>query len=139
MLGVACDGQGRPYALESDTTPGFPGPPAAGSGKVVRVTASGTFEPVATGLTFPTAMTFGPDGKLYVSNFGFGLPPGMGQVVRIDVNAPLTAPPSAAPPAKPARLPTTGGADFPWLTLALAALILLCAGWWLRRAQAGGV
>jgi LPXTG-motif cell wall-anchored protein len=104
---------------------------------VVRLTASGTFEPVATGLTFPTAMTFGPDGKLYVSNFGFGLPPGMGQVVRIDVNAPLSAPPSAPPskPAKPARLPTTGGTDVPWMALALAALILLCAGWWLRQVR----
>ncbi len=137
VLGIAFDGQGRLYALESDTTPGLPGPTAAGSGQVVRMTASGTFEPVATGLTFPTAMTIGPDGKLYVSNFGFGLPPGMGQIVRIDVNAPLSAPPSAAPPSKPARLPTTGGADFPWMALALAALILLCAGWWLRRARAG--
>jgi hypothetical protein len=30
-------------------------------------------------------MTFGPDGNLYVSNFGFGAPPGLGQVVRIDL------------------------------------------------------
>src|SRR5499425_1310608 len=31
----------------------------------------------------PTAMTFGPEGALYVSNFGFGLPPvGLGQIVR---------------------------------------------------------
>jgi LPXTG-motif cell wall-anchored protein len=139
VLGVAFDSQGRLYALESDTTPGFPGPTAAGSGQVVRMTASGTFEPVATGLTFPTAMTFGPDGKLYVSNFGFGLPPGMGQVVRVDISAPLTAPPSAAQPGTPAKLPTTGGTDFPWLALVLATLILLGAGWWLRRVRAGGI
>jgi len=139
VLGVAFDGQERLYVLESDTTPGFPGPTAAGLGQVVRLTASGTFEPVATGLTFPTGMTFGPDGKLYISNFGFGLPPGMGQVVRIDVNAPLTAPPSAPQPGTPAKLPTTGGADFPWMALTLAALVLLCAGWWVRRARAGGV
>jgi LPXTG-motif cell wall-anchored protein len=72
-----------------------------------------------------------------MSNFGFGFPPGMGQVVRVDVNAPLSVPASAAPLAKPAKLPTTGGADFPWLVLALAALILLCAGWWLRQAKLG--
>lgn len=74
----------------------------------------------------------------HCSPFGFGFPPGMGQVVRVDVNAPPTHP-SAAPPLKPAKLPTTGGTDFPWLALALAALTLLCAGWWLRRARARGV
>jgi len=42
---------------------------------------------VATGLTFPTGMTFGPDGALYVANVGFGFPPGAGQVVKIDVAA----------------------------------------------------
>ena len=41
-------------------------------------------EGVATGLVVPTAMTFGPDGKLYVSNFG-AAPPGTGQIVRIDI------------------------------------------------------
>jgi LPXTG-motif cell wall-anchored protein len=139
VTGVAFDSQGRLYVLEADTTPGMPGPTAAGSGQVVRMTASGTFEPVATGLTFPTAMAFGPDGKLYVSNFGFGLPPGMGQVVRVDVNAPLSPTPSS-PPTTPGRLPNTGGADLPWLALALAlaAMGLLCVGWWLRRSRAGG-
>ena len=42
-------------------------------------------ETVASGLTFPTGMTVGPDGNLYVSHFGFGFPPGAGQVVRIQV------------------------------------------------------
>ena len=41
---------------------------------------------VASGLFLPTAMTFGPDGALYVSNVGFGPPPnGIGQVLRITV------------------------------------------------------
>jgi hypothetical protein len=39
----------------------------------VRVSHSGSLETIASGLTFPTAMTFGPDGNLYVSNNGFGL------------------------------------------------------------------
>ncbi len=88
VLGIAFDGQGRLYALETDTVAGFPGPAAAGSGKVVRVNADGTLTTVAAGLTFPTAMTFDPDGdELYVSNNGFGVPvPGAGQIVRIHVD-----------------------------------------------------
>ena len=65
---------------------GFPGPASAGSGQVVRVNEDGTLTSIATGLVFPTGMTFGPDGKLYVSNFGFGVPPvGLGQIMRITV------------------------------------------------------
>jgi hypothetical protein len=86
VLGVAFDSRARMYALETDTVPGFPGPDAAGSGQVVRVNGNGTLTTVASGLTFPSAMTFGPDGKLYVSNIGFGVPvPGAGQIVRITV------------------------------------------------------
>jgi len=80
-------------------------------------------------------LTFGPDGKLYVSNFGFGLPPGMGQIVRVDVNAPLNAS-AGQPPNAPAMLPNTGGAAFPGLALMLAGSILLCGGWWLWRGRA---
>jgi hypothetical protein len=84
VVGLAFDAQGRMYALETDTVAGFPGPAAAGSGTVVRVNPDGSLTTIVTGLVFPTAMTFGPDGALYVSNFGFGLPPvGLGQIVRI--------------------------------------------------------
>ena len=65
---------------------------------MVRTTTDGELETVAQSLVFPTAMTFGPDGALYVSNFGFGFGPGMGQVVRIDV-----APDTEGPPAPSAR------------------------------------
>jgi len=84
VLGVAFDSQGRLYALESMTAPGFPGPAEVGTGQVVRVTSSGTLQTIASGLSFPTGMTFGPDGQLYVSNFGFGVP-GAGQIVRIQI------------------------------------------------------
>jgi hypothetical protein len=82
VLGVAFDHEGRLYVLETSDANGFPTP---GAGKVLRVEPSGEVETFASGLTFPTAMTFGPDGNLYVSHFGFGFPPGAGQVVRIQV------------------------------------------------------
>jgi hypothetical protein len=88
VVGVAFDNEGRMYALESDTVAGFPGPAAAGSGTVVRFNGDGSRTTIATGLTFPTAMNFGPDGNLYVSNLGFGVPvPGAGEIVRIDLSS----------------------------------------------------
>lgn len=87
VLGLTVNAQGQLYALESMTAPGFPGPNELGTGKVVRVTSSG-LQTVASGLSFPTGMTFGPDGNLYVSNMGFGFPAGSGQIVRVDVTHP---------------------------------------------------
>jgi hypothetical protein len=71
------------YALELSDQAGNPTP---GAGKVVRVTNSGEIEDVVTGLTGPTGMTFGPDGALYVSNFG-AAPAGAGQILRITIPA----------------------------------------------------
>jgi hypothetical protein len=51
-------------------------------------------EVVATGLAFPTAMAFGPDGKLYVANHGFLYPPGAGDIVTVDVGTPAAANPA---------------------------------------------
>ncbi len=86
VLGIAFDKQGQLYALETTTRANaFPVPR---SGDVVRVQPDSTHvEVIASGLTFPTAMTFGLEGMLYVSNFGFGFPPGKGQIVRIAVPA----------------------------------------------------
>jgi sugar lactone lactonase YvrE len=78
--------QGSLYALELTSVPGLPGAAWAGQGKVVKVTAAGTLETVASGLSFPTGMTFGPDGALYVSNLGIA-PAGAGQIVRIKLPA----------------------------------------------------
>jgi len=75
------------YALELSDNPPFPAPPGfpmAGYGKVVRVNRTGDIEEVATGLTGPTGMTFGPDGYLYVSNFGAA--PSGGEILRISVH-----------------------------------------------------
>ena len=84
VVGIAIDQQRRIYVLEN-TSVSAPGP-VPGTGRIVRLLNSGKKEVIATGLTVPTAMTFGPDGKLYVSNIGFG--PGAlggGQIVRVDV------------------------------------------------------
>jgi len=50
----------------------------------VRIDGSGRTRTIASGLSFPTAMTFGPDGALYVSNLGFA-GPGAGQILRVEV------------------------------------------------------
>jgi hypothetical protein len=85
VLGLAFDSSGNLYALESMTAPGFPGPSQFGSGKVVKITATGNQSTVATGLSFPSGMTMGPDGNLYVSNLGFGGPAGSGQIVKVNL------------------------------------------------------
>lgn len=86
VLGLAFDDRDRLYVLESMTAPGFPSPAQFGTGKVVRIDPDGTQTEIAGGLSFPSAMTLGPDGALYVSNIGFGAPPiGLGQILRIEI------------------------------------------------------
>jgi len=72
------------YALELSDAPGFPTP---GAGKVVRVKHSGEIEEVVTQLNVPTGMTFGPDGRLYISDFGAVPAPtfGVGRILRFDI------------------------------------------------------
>jgi glucose/arabinose dehydrogenase len=85
VLATAWDASGHLYALESMTQPGFPTPAQLGSGRVVRVAADGRLTTVVDGLSFPSAMTFGPDGALYISNLGFGATPGSGEIWRVDL------------------------------------------------------
>jgi hypothetical protein len=83
ILGVVFDGRARMYVLETSTVAGDPTP---FTGKVIRVDPSGHQTEIASGLFFPTGMTLGPDGALYVSNVGFGPPPvGLGEILRITV------------------------------------------------------
>jgi sugar lactone lactonase YvrE len=81
ILGIAFDRDGRLYVLEMSNAPGEPTP---GKGDIVRVDGNQRTT-IASGLIFPTGMTMGPDGNLYVSNFGFGGGPGMGQVLRVNL------------------------------------------------------
>jgi len=83
VLGLAFDSKCRLYVLENTTGNPFPTP---GTGKVLRIDGKHAYTEIATGLSVPTAMTFGPDGNLYVSNVGFGPPPqGLGQIVKITI------------------------------------------------------
>ncbi len=80
ILGLTFDDQGRLYVLETNTAAGGLTP---GTGDVVRLDANGNNrQVVVSGLHLPSAMTFGPDGKLYISDWGIG-PPGMGQIVQV--------------------------------------------------------
>jgi plastocyanin len=52
-------------------------------GEVQRVNPDGSVTPIVIGLMFPTAMTFGPDGALYVANYGNEANDGQGQILRV--------------------------------------------------------
>lgn len=85
ILGLAFDHQARLYVLEMTfgSVSGFPEP---GKSRVVRLNPNGTKQVIATGLSFATGMTMGPDGNLYVSNWGFGRAPGGGEIRKITLN-----------------------------------------------------
>ena len=84
ITGLVAD-HGSIYVLENEG--GFVAAPCAG--RVLRVPRSGNLaqaDVVASGFFFPTAMTLGPDGNLYVSNFGYGFPAGAGEVDRVTLH-----------------------------------------------------
>ncbi len=72
------------YALELSSAAGYPG---LGQGKVVRVKHSGEIEDVVTGLNVPGGMTFGPDDRLYISDFSAVPAPnfGVGRILQFDI------------------------------------------------------
>jgi hypothetical protein len=76
------------YVLEladvPQTPPGFPAP---GFGKVRRLQSNGAWQDVITGLNIPTGMTWGPDGRLYISDFSAVPAPhyGLGRILSFDV------------------------------------------------------
>ena len=84
ILGLAFGHRHRMYVLETSNHAGAPTP---GTGDIVQIDPSGARTTIVSGLTFPTGMTMGPDGDLWVSNQGFGPTlPGFGEILRIDPN-----------------------------------------------------
>jgi hypothetical protein len=88
ILGLTFDDHGRLYVLETNTAAGSLTP---GTGDVIRLDANGTRHVITSGLHLPSAMTFGPDGKLYISDWGIG-PPGMGQIVQVTFKCEVVQP-----------------------------------------------
>jgi hypothetical protein len=87
VLGMAFDGRARLYVLETSYSTSSPGPVPA-TGRLIRVLPNGQQQVLIDStpddpLFFPTGLTFGPDGSLYISNHGFG-PPG-GEILKVEV------------------------------------------------------
>jgi hypothetical protein len=84
VLGLVFDSRDRMYVLEMTAGAPFPTP---GLGRIIRVEPNGKKTVIATGLSLPTGMTMGPDGKLYVSNVGFSPAAiGGGQVLQVTIS-----------------------------------------------------
>ena len=85
VLGLAFDGRDRMYVLEASYSTSDPGPEPF-TGRLIRILPNGEQEILIDSggpLFFPTGMTFGPDGALYISNVGFGPP--MGQILKVEI------------------------------------------------------
>jgi hypothetical protein len=85
VLGLAFDARGRMYALETSYSTTATGP-VPSTGRLIRISRNGQQKVVidtGSSLFFPTGMTFGRDGALYVSNMGFGPP--FGEILRIEM------------------------------------------------------
>jgi hypothetical protein len=84
ILGLVFDNQANMYVLETASVDGFPTP---NTGRIVKVLPSGTKQVLVDTLNFPTGMTLGSDGAVYVSNNGFGTPdPGVGEILKVTLN-----------------------------------------------------
>jgi hypothetical protein len=87
VLGLSFDGRARLYVLETSHSAISPGPVPA-TGRLIRILPNGQQQILIDStpddpLVFPTGLTFGPDGSLYISNHGFG-PPG-GEILKVEV------------------------------------------------------
>jgi hypothetical protein len=87
VLGLAFDGRDRLYVLETSYSTSDPGP-EPGTGRLIRIRPDGKQQIVIDStsglLVVPTGMTVGPEGAIYISNFGYGAPPGLGQILKVE-------------------------------------------------------
>ena len=92
VTGLGVSPNGTLYAIEMSTgntdEPPFTQP---GSGRVVRQTGPASHEVVVTGIDYPIAAAFGPDGGFYAGFPAFGGDDVTGGIIRIDV-ASITEP-----------------------------------------------
>jgi hypothetical protein len=80
-IDVAFDAGGQLYVLEF----GKPGVRVPRTGRVLRLEPDGGYSVVATELSFPTSMAFGPDGYLYVATGGYRTADGEGEIIKLRV------------------------------------------------------
>ena len=102
IIDIDFDEQGNLYVLQHSSGATL----LNGPGSLARVAPDGTRETVIGGLTAPTSVAVGPDGALYISNFG--LTAGAGEVIRVAASDTATTTGSLAPaPARAAAVVAT--------------------------------
>lgn len=68
------------------------------TGQLLRIGKDGSQHPIVTKLMFPTSVTTGPDGALYVDNYGNEANKGEGQILRVVPGAAAVTAPRVPPP-----------------------------------------